>query len=116
VSWPTAAEVDEALTLVTLGLTGAAKLSDVEQRLALSTLRRAARPRPVWPAKEAAECLGTVSANLTPARFRGLPEPAWVFPRPSVTHPGRVERLFWADEIEGLAAARRARERERSGA
>jgi hypothetical protein len=74
-----------------------------------ATLRAAIAPRPVMLSKEAAEALGVDPANLEPRSVADLPEPAQVVPRPTVRHPDRVVRLWWADEIEACAAAKRAR-------
>jgi hypothetical protein len=73
---------------------------------ALRTLRAATKPRPVWPAKEAAACLGVDPSNL--GDLRGMPAPAQVLPRPSVTHPEKTMSLWFVDEIEEFAARRRA--------
>lgn len=75
--------------------------------VAVDTLRAASEPRPVWPAKETAAALGVEPANL--GDIRGLPEPAQVLPRPTVVHPDKVMRLWYADEIEAFAKEWRAR-------
>lgn len=76
------------------------------QRAAVRILREAVKPRPVWPAKEAAACLGVDPSNL--GDLRGLPEPAQKLPRPTVTHPEKTMSLWYVDEIEEFAARRRA--------
>lgn len=112
---PSPAEVDEALATAALVVTGAVKLDDREARAWLSVLQAATRPRPVWPAKETAACLGVKAENLRPRNVAGLPEPAQVFARPTRAHPDRVERYWFADEIEDFKVVLDARRLERSG-
>lgn len=76
---------------------------------ALNVLREAVRPRLVMLSKEAAAALGVDPSNLGPESVANLPQPAQVVPRPTVRYPDRVVRLWWADEIEECAAAKRAR-------
>lgn len=78
-------------------------------RRAWTTLREASRLRPVLPTKEAAELLGVDPSNLEPKSVAGLPAPAYVFPRPRKGQADRVMRLWWKDEIEVCARAKRAR-------
>jgi hypothetical protein len=109
VSRPSAEEVEHALGALEGIIDRAPVGSSGRARgwSALGVLRTAAEPRPVWPRKEAADALGVLPANLDDVR--GLPEPAQVLPRPTRSNPGNVMRLWWADEIEGFAAERRAR-------
>jgi hypothetical protein len=109
VSRPSPREVDEALATAALVVTGALKLDRDAARAWLSVLQAATRSRPVWPAKEAAECLGVLPENLQADRLRGLPEPAQVLARSTRAHPNRVERLWFQDEIEELARRRAER-------
>lgn len=76
---------------------------------ARDVLREAVRPRLVMLSKEAAAALGVDPSNLGPESVANLPEPAQVVPRPTSRYPDRVVRLWWADEIEECAAAKRAR-------
>lgn len=69
------------------------------ERFALQVLRDATKPRPVWPVKEAADYLGVRVENLRPDKLRGLPAPAYEFPRATRTDLARTMRLFWVDEI-----------------
>jgi hypothetical protein len=79
---------------------------EAEQAAALEVLREAVRPRLVMLSKEAAAVLGVDPSNLEPGSVAGLPEPAQVVPRPTVLHPDRVVRVWYADEIEACAAKR----------
>lgn len=101
-SRPSEQEISTALDML-----GAPSVSDPEHRRALRVLRAALAPRPVWPAKEAAACLGVLSANL--GDLRGLPRPAQELPRPTVTRPDQTFSLYYVDEIEAFAAERRAK-------
>lgn len=87
---------------------GAAK-ARAENEKALRVLREAVWLRPVLPSKEAAELLGVDPSNLNDKSVAGLPAPAYVFSRPTKAHPERVMRLWWKDEIEVCARAKRAR-------
>jgi hypothetical protein len=77
-----------------------------EQERALKVLRRALKPRPVWPAKEAAACLGVDPSNL--GDLRGMPAPAQKLARPAAGLPNKTMSLWFVDEIEEFAARRRA--------
>lgn len=76
------------------------------RRRALRVIAEAVKPRPVWPAKEAAACLGVDPSNL--GDLRGLPEPAQKLPRPAKGLPDKTMSLWFVDEIEEFAARRRA--------
>jgi hypothetical protein len=75
-------------------------------------LRAALAPRPEWPAREVGLALGVDPANL--GDVRGLPEPAQLLPRPTVVHPDKVMRLWYADEIVAFAPEWRARKTRRN--
>jgi hypothetical protein len=123
VSRPSEAEVDEALETLQALADGDRVLDVSVIRRANRVLREAVAPRPVWPVKEAAECLGIHPANVRPESTKGLPKPAQAFARPTVNNPNRTWRLFYVDEIEEhplavkrreeLAARRRAERTER---
>lgn len=108
-SRPSEAEISEALGVLAPDL----RRGTTAIRLwAYETLQVALEPRPVWPAKEAAWCLGVTVSNLR--KVSGIREMvAWEYPRPKVDRPEQTLRLYWADLVEAHpksieTAARRA--------
>jgi len=113
VSRPSEADVDTALNLTGQEF-ARPRLSDPEKRWALRTLREAAKPRPVWPAREVAHLLGVKPENLRPGGMRGFeefPAPAQELPRPTSKNPRNTMRLWYADEVQEFAAKRGLTER-----
>ena len=107
---PSEQEVEEALRLLSDAIEGAEESwATLEARDAWRVLEKASRLRPVLPSKEAAELLGVDPSNLNDKSVANLPAPAYVFSRPTNAHPERVIRLWWKDEIEVCARAKRAR-------
>lgn len=120
---PSEQEVEEALTMLDVAVAGWVKLAErnryvtpegltrakAEHAAALKVLRKAVRPREVLPSKEAAELLGVDPSNLNTGSVAGLPKPAYTFPRPRKDLADRVMRVWWKDEIEDCARAKRAR-------
>ena len=105
VSRPSAEEIKLALVELAEARAGDHKRREWATRV----LREALKPRPVWPAKEVAEALSTNGYRVAPSNLndvRGLPAPAQELPRPTVAHPDKVMRLWYADEIVEFAAAR----------
>lgn len=119
-SRPSEAEIREALATFSAlvddadfvgGVRPVRRRSRSALRGAVRTLREAVKPREVWPAKEAAACLGVRVSNLK--TVKDLPAPAWSFDRSRPDFPYRVHVLYWRDEIEAHpkaieTAARRA--------
>jgi hypothetical protein len=117
---PTEDEVFDALMVLSelVAVSHEELLSGYPQE-AMPILRAAVKPRPVWPVKEVAEYLDVRPENVRPEKLRGLPQPAQEFPRPTVRHPEKTMRLFYADEIEAYrlvldATARRRNAREKA--
>lgn len=106
-SRPSEQEISEALTTLAVASDEFADHlpSFAERRRAVGVLRKAVKPREVWPSKEASEYLGVQTAHLP--KLRGLPAPAQVLDRPSRTHPEKKAYLYYADEIREFGIGRR---------
>lgn len=101
-SRPSEAEIRWALDILSAGRGGS---SIATLMRAKNLILAATKPREVWPAKEVGECLGVRVSNLR--TVKGLPEPAWVFDRPTTLYPDKKMSLYWRDEIEALAERKR---------
>lgn len=97
-SRPSEREIDVALDVLRAATDGTGA-----GRRALSVLREAVKPRPVWPSKEASEYLGVQTAHLP--KLRGLPAPAQVLDRPSSKYPEKKAYLYYVDEIKAFGVS-----------